>query len=301
MRRKKTAGMRGGTYMNEGRKTTLEMAADVCLPVALYYVVSNIALYLLNLAVQFIAERFFAGGLTWVLDNASAIQVADNAVAMCIGFYVVRRQFLAETAAGGEPVLVAPRRVAAGWLREGMKQRKNDWHRFILPLISGAGAALALNFAAGLLDAASHDVVYDQVAGTQYAVPVWLGLIAYGIVSPIVEEGIFRGILYRKCRRCLGSAFPAALISALLFGFLHGNVVQGVYGFLMGLMLAWLYERYDSFLVPVLVHTASNVSVFLLSLAGVFASTKSAVTGCCICAFLSIFSMMFIIKSKITK
>lgn len=283
--------------MNEGRKSTLEMIADVCLPVALYYVVSNIALYLLNLAVQFIAERFFAGGLTWVLDNAPAIRVADNAAAMCIGFYFVRRQFLTETAAGGEAVLVAPRRVAAGWLREGMKQRKSDWHRYILPLIAGTGAALALNFAAGLLDAASHDAVYDQVAGTQYAVPVWLGLIAYGIVSPIVEEGIFRGILYRKCRRYLGGALPAALISALAFGLLHGNVVQGVYGFLMGLMLAWLYERYDSFLAPVLVHAASNVSVFLLSMAGVFAGTLKAVIGCCICTTLSVFGIIIIVKT----
>lgn len=282
--------------MHERQKNLPEIIADVCLPVALYYVASNIVLYVLNLLVQMIAERFFTGGPAWVAGHASAIQVADNALAMCVGFYLVRRQFLAEAAAGGEAVLAAPRRIAAGWLHEGLKRRKNDWRSYLLLLFSGTGAALALNFAAGLIDAASHDAAYRQVADTQYAVPIWLGLTAYGIISPIIEEGIFRGILYRKCRRYLGRALPAAVLSALLFGILHANLVQGVYGFLMGLLLAWFYERYDSFLAPVLIHAASNVSVFLLSTSGVFANIRSAVIGCCICTVISIFSTVFIVK-----
>ncbi|MCM1538693.1 MAG: CPBP family intramembrane metalloprotease, partial [bacterium] len=249
------------------------------------------------------------------------LQVADNAAAMCIGFFCVRRAFLAETAAGGEPVLAAPRRIAAAWIRDGAGKRKKDWLWYFPLLISGTCAALALNFLAGFLQAASRDAAYTQVARTQYAVPVWLGLIAYGVVSPIVEEGVFRGILYLKCRRYLGRRLPAALLSALLFGILHGNVVQGVYGFLMGLIIVWFYERYDSFLAPVLVHAASNISVFLLSAIGAsgagdgmgtdsvpasgggfsgegFADTGAAFLCCAICAAISIFSAFIIVKKK---
>lgn len=282
--------------MRDNRKTTLGYVADVCLPLALYYVVSNIALYMLNIAVQYAAKSVSADGAAWVIQNASAIQVADNALAMCIGLFCVRRQFLSETAAGGEPLLIAPRKAAATWLRAGLKKQKKVWIWYLPLLITGTGAALALNFLAGFVQAASHDTAYSQVAKTQYAVPLFLGLIAYGIASPIVEEGVFRGILYRKCRRYLGQPLPAALISALLFGILHGNVVQGVYGFLMGLLLAWFYERYDSFLAPVLVHAASNVSVFVLSEIGIFANTDTAVITCIICAVISVFCALFIIK-----
>ena len=294
--------------MHDIRKTTLQCVADVCLPVALYYVVSNIALYVLNFIVQYVAESFFAGGAAWVIRNAAALQVADNAAAMCIGFFCVRRQFLSETAAGGEPVLVKPRRVAAGWFREGIQKRKKDWYLYIPLLISGTGAALALNFLAGLIHAASYDAAYTQVAKTQYAVPVFLGLIAYGIISPIVEEGVFRGMIYLKCRRYLGQRLPAALLSALLFGILHGNVVQGGYGFLMGMIMIWFYERYESFLAPVLVHAASNICVFLLSCAasknvssglgaaGVFGGTKTAVICCILCTVISVFSALLIAK-----
>ena len=302
--------------MRDTQKTTLQYVADVCLPIALYYVVSNIALYLLNIIVQFAAERCLADGTAWVMRNAAALQVADNAAAMCIGFFCVRRSFLMETAAGGEPILVKPRKMAAGWVHEGIRKRKKDWLWYLPLLVSGTAAALALNFLAGFVQAASYDASYTQVAQTQYAVPLWLGLIAYGIVSPLVEEGVFRGILYLKCRRYLGRKLPAALLSALLFGILHGNVVQGVYGFFMGMLIIWFYERYDSFLAPVLVHAASNVSVFLISFVrnrhftkgdglgenvsagGVFSNTDTAVLWCIICAGVSIFSALFIVKWK---
>lgn len=299
--------------MRDTRKTALFYVADVCLPIALYYVVSNLALYAVNLAVQYAAERFFADGTAWVVRNAAALQVADNAAAMCIGFFFVRRQFFTETAAGGEPVLAAPRSVAAGWMRKGVRKRKKDWFWYIPLLLSGTTAALALNFLAGLAQAVSRDAAYAQVAKTQYAVPVWLGLIAYGIVSPIVEEGVFRGIFYLKCRRYLGRRLPAALLSALLFGILHGNVVQGVYGFVMGMIIIWFYETYDSFLAPVLVHAASNVGVFLLSYGnggrfdgsfgesisgGTFAGMGTAVIWCVICTAISVFSALFIVKWK---
>ena len=129
--------------MHDTQKTTLQYVADVCLPIALYYVVSNIALYVINFIVQYVAERFFADGTAWVIRNAAALQVADNAAAMCLGFFCVRRAFLSETAAGGEPVLVAPRRVASGWLLEGVQRRKKDWFWYIPLLLSGTGAALA--------------------------------------------------------------------------------------------------------------------------------------------------------------
>ncbi|MCM1539622.1 MAG: hypothetical protein NC254_14645, partial [bacterium] len=63
--------------MNPTQKTTISYVADVCLPIALYYVVSNFALYGLNLLVQYAAQYLIADGAAWVVRHASALQVAD--------------------------------------------------------------------------------------------------------------------------------------------------------------------------------------------------------------------------------
>ena len=54
--------------------------------------------------------------------------------------------------------------------------------------------------------------------------------------------------------------WPAALISAVLFGLYHGNLLQGVYAFLLGLVLAWLYERFQTLAAPWLFHAAANMT-----------------------------------------
>ncbi len=280
----------------EARRTPLLIAADVFLPLLVYYVVSNVALYLLNVAVQFVLERTIADGTAWILAHASALRVADNAAAMCIGAFCVRRQLLQETAGGGEPIAVKPGRMAAGWLQSGAAAFRKEWRRYAAPVLCGAAAALALNFPVSFFRLAAHDQVYRETAAVQYAVPLWLGLIAYGIVSPIAEEIVFRGILYRKCRRYLQKPLLAAVLSALVFGVLHGNVVQGAYGFLMGLMITWFYEKTGRFLTPVLVHAAANVSVFLYSFVGPEENAGTTVLYCVICTVISVCCVLFFEK-----
>ena len=56
----------------------------------------------------------------------------------------------------------------------------------------------------------------------------------------------------------------AIVVSALFFGLFHLNVVQGLYAFIIGLLLAYVYEKYKSIWAPILFHVAANsVSIFL--------------------------------------
>jgi len=55
------------------------------------------------------------------------------------------------------------------------------------------------------------------------------------------------------------------VVSSLFFGCYHGNLVQAVYGSLLGLLIAYTYEKYKSFAAPVLFHAAANVSVFAMT------------------------------------
>jgi len=98
--------------------------------------------------------------------------------------------------------------------------------------------------------------------------PLFLGLmIVVALLSaPIWEEFIFRGVLYNGLRRSLGRD-EAILISALIFGFIHGAVISFVPIFLLAIFLAYAYERTGSLITPIAMHFLFNLwSVLLMHL-----------------------------------
>lgn len=79
--------------------------------------------------------------------------------------------------------------------------------------------------------------------------------------APLAEELVFRRGIYGWLRRRSGFG-TAALVSSLAFGLYHGNWIQGIYGFLMGLVLAWGYEdsAWGKYRMAVLMHLAANLT-----------------------------------------
>ncbi len=90
-----------------------------------------------------------------------------------------------------------------------------------------------------------------------------LTLITVGIVIPVFEEILFRGIVFNELRKWI--RLPLALIlQGLVFGLYHMNVLQGIYGTLMGILAALAYVWVGSLWAPILVHAGFNlIGVFL--------------------------------------
>ena len=93
-----------------------------------------------------------------------------------------------------------------------------------------------------------------------------LGYVAVGVVAPIAEEMVFRGAILRRLLDITGRrmAWVAIVVSAALFGVVHGNMAQGMNAFLMGLMLGWLYVRTRSIVPGVVMHIANNTMSFAM-------------------------------------
>ena len=110
------------------------------------------------------------------------------------------------------------------------------------------------------------DMEYKEtVIAFFYAImSLWQGILAYGIWSPLKEEVIFRGIIYRLFRKYL-PIMAAVFGSALMFGFFHGNSVQMVYGTIMGIVMALLYEKYQTLIAPILFHGAANTAIYIVT------------------------------------
>jgi membrane protease YdiL (CAAX protease family) len=86
------------------------------------------------------------------------------------------------------------------------------------------------------------------------------------LVAPFGEELLFRGFLYKGLRRRL-SSWPAAIISGLAFGSVH---YAGLSFLLLipalvvvGVGLAWVYERRQSVLASMVAHATFNLVGYL--------------------------------------
>ncbi|MVN76799.1 CPBP family intramembrane metalloprotease [Hymenobacter sp. HMF4947] len=82
-----------------------------------------------------------------------------------------------------------------------------------------------------------------------------------GIVGPVLEEYLFRGILLRGLLRNY-RPWVAIGQSALLFGAFHFNPAQSVSAALMGLLLGWLYYRTQSLGLCMGLHALNNLFAF---------------------------------------
>jgi len=150
--------------------------------------------------------------------------------------------------------------------------KKEGKSKYVLLTVATIGAVIGCNLLFELLGVTNKSEAYTEVAAQQYSAHFIVGILVFGFISPIAEELLFRGVIYGYLRRFMDIKLAIAL-SALIFGVYHMNYVQGVYGFLIGCLMAYAYEYFGEFKMAVFVHVASNVLAYCLSY------TAIAVTG----------------------
>lgn len=91
--------------------------------------------------------------------------------------------------------------------------------------------------------------------------PTIICVIAVAFIPCIVEEIIFRGVLYRAYKQC--GIGIAVVFTALLFGLFHMNLNQMSYAVVMGIVLVTLNEVTGSMLGSMLMHFLINATSIL--------------------------------------
>lgn len=84
------------------------------------------------------------------------------------------------------------------------------------------------------------------------------------LFGPLVEEVVFRGMIYGKLRHNGFSIWVAAVISGIVFGAFHMNWVQGIYAAVFGVVLALVYEKTQTIWGSTLLHIAFNSSSYIV-------------------------------------
>ena len=100
---------------------------------------------------------------------------------------------------------------------------------------------------------------------------VWLNILMVVIVAPVMEEYIFRGLLYKKLIGYGPKVY--ILFSSLLFMFFHINVYQMLYAFCLGLVFAGLTAYTGTIKYSLAMHMlinfiGSGISVMVLAYGG---------------------------------
>ncbi len=79
------------------------------------------------------------------------------------------------------------------------------------------------------------------------------------IAGPIAEELIFRYMVFGRMRFYLG-ARTGIILSALLFGLYHANLVQFIYCTVLGLIFAFIYNKFGNLWITIGAHMAINLA-----------------------------------------
>ncbi|WP_305768956.1 CPBP family intramembrane glutamic endopeptidase [Candidatus Epulonipiscium viviparus] len=77
------------------------------------------------------------------------------------------------------------------------------------------------------------------------------------VYAGIVEEVIFRGLVYTRLKRGMPMAI-AMILSSVAFGAVHGSPIQIIYATLIGLVLVWVFEKFKSIVPSIIVHMVNN-------------------------------------------
>lgn len=141
--------------------------------------------------------------------------------------------------------------------------------RYWMLAVFGFAGSLAATCLITMMQAAFYDSLYQQTSAETYSSPFVIQLICLGFAIPLAEEFMFRGVLYRRYRE-RQNFWYSAICSSILFSFMHVSVTQMFYTFLLGLMLAYVYEKFGSFCAPLALHIFVNTGSVIFTETGLF-------------------------------
>lgn len=106
----------------------------------------------------------------------------------------------------------------------------------------------------------------------------WLSFVLIGIVGPILEELLLRGIVLEGLLKNYSPRF-SILFSAFIFGLIHLNPWQFLAAFVIGVLMGWTYWKTNSLWPCILMHVLNNSlsATAIMILDDPWASTKQLV------------------------
>jgi len=158
--------------------------------------------------------------------------------------------------------LVTVHKYHIGWSALGVRRPPGWYFALVLPILLGMYVGAALVSAAVIKlfygGKAENPQVKDLTGGGGFSwASLILALITASIVAPVIEELLFRGMLYGWLRT-RWSAVGGVILSAAIFSGAHAIPLILASIFVVGLTLAIIYEKTKSTLATMTLHSLFN-------------------------------------------
>lgn len=135
-----------------------------------------------------------------------------------------------------------------------------------LAVIAAVGLCMLTNiinsFALMLFEQIGWSIPEPPIMMTKSFLSFLLNLFTMAVLPALLEEMIYRGYILRTLRPY--GHWYAVLISAALFGVMHGNFRQIPFAFIVGIILGYLYVSTNNIWLPIAVHFANNAISVLM-------------------------------------
>ncbi|MDP2813591.1 MAG: CPBP family intramembrane metalloprotease [Erysipelotrichaceae bacterium] len=142
-------------------------------------------------------------------------------------------------------------------------------YQITISLIMGVGCVflsqliISISESIGILNFDNLETYEQLISSIIGQSPTWLILLTIGIVAPIAEELLFRGLIFHMFNRHMNVKI-ALIVQGLLFGAFHMNLVQSVYASVLGIVLGITYLLTGSLWIPIIIHIVNNSVALLL-------------------------------------
>lgn len=208
---------------------------QVIYPVGVYYVVSGVIYFVLEIVIgnandTYMLRQMFCAAAT---------------IPFILSFYQQDKQ-IEDTVYG--------RRIFA-WNRQQMGN-------ILISLVAAAAFGIAINNIIAMTPLIEVSSGFKQANQAFFGGQLRYELLGSCLIVPIAEELLFRGVVYKRLRLLCGKN-PGIVLSALLFGIVHANLVQFFYAGVLGLLLAFLMEKTGYLYTAILGHIAANTIAVL--------------------------------------
>ena len=183
--------------------------------------------------------------------------------------------------------------------KQDLEKQKLSFKKFLLYLsitftLMWIGNILGIAITSAIGSLFSMDInnpVHTLINSTD----IWLNLMLISIVGPIFEEIFFRKLLIDRTIKY--GAKVSIILSAVIFGFFHGNINQFFYAFLLGGFFAYVYIKTGKIIYTIVLHIFINlmgsvISTFAIkSLQALISNSYGAID----LAVVGIYSLIFIL------
>ena len=274
--------------------------AEAVLPMLMFVVIREVLGSLLAILQAVLLQQADAGVLAFVSVHDADLRALSGAISMAGAFALTlwnaRGEVNLQSGCSGELLRSAcgdgsPRGACGDRMPQGARGEAMSGERLRArgdQLIAAAAGILAASVFLNLFLAGVGAVHADAAAADTSAqagrVSLPLGILIYGVLSPLAEETVFRGItlqrLYLLCheKKSGKTAFLlAAGLSSLLFGIYHGSLVQGLYAAAMGFLFCLFLALGGNLFSLIILHGGANVMTLFLSRAGTFRRASASV------------------------